>query len=197
LSIVAFLHCSLLYRTLFEVDKMIQLALLHLWLLLVPALAGMTKTGTLCTVTPSGTKDDSPSIMDAFKQCGQNGQIEITTGDYTIAKVMDVLDLKNCDISIRGKLTWSDDIQYWVRNSVSVTYSQRSTAFRLGGENFTLQGHGEALFFGNGQKWYDVNRDGSNMAGRPISLTLWHAKNVWIDGITWRQSQFWYVSSTT
>ncbi|KAI4632965.1 hypothetical protein J4E80_000325 [Alternaria sp. BMP 0032] len=172
---------------------MIQLALLHLWLLLVPALAGMTKTGTLCTVTPSGTKDDSPSIMDAFKQCGQNGQIEITTGDYTIAKVMDVLDLKNCDISIRGKLTWSDDIQYWVRNSVSVTYSQRSTAFRLGGENFTLQGHGEALFFGNGQKWYDVNRDGSNMAGRPISLTLWHAKNVWIDGITWRQSQFWHT----
>jgi len=172
---------------------MIQLALLHLWLLLVPALAGMTKTGTLCTVTPSGTKDDSPSIMDAFKQCGQNGQIEITTGDYTIAKVMDVLDLKNCDISIRGKLTWSDDIQYWVRNSVSVTYSQRSTAFRLGGENFTLQGHGEALFFGNGQKWYDVNRDGSNMAGRPISLTLY----VWIDGITWRQSQFWYVSTTT
>ncbi|KAI4662535.1 uncharacterized protein J4E79_004825 [Alternaria viburni] len=156
---------------------MIQLTLLHLWLLLVPALAGMTKTGTLCTVTPSGTKDDSPFIMDAFKQCGQNGQIEITKGDYTIAKVMDVLDLNNCDISIRGKLTWSDDIQYWVRNSVSVTYSQRSTAFRLGGENFTLQGHGEALFFGNGQKWYDVNRDGSNMAGRPISLTLWHAKN--------------------
>ncbi|KAI4922684.1 hypothetical protein J4E90_001117 [Alternaria incomplexa] len=153
---------------------MIQLTLLHLWLLLVPALAGMTKTGTLCTVTPSGTKDDSPFIMDAFKQCGQNGQIEITKGDYTIAKVMDVLDLNNCDISIRGKLTWSDDIQYWVRNSVSVTYSQRSTAFRLGGENFTLQGHGEALFFGNGQKWYDVNRDGSNMAGNSKNI---HVKN--------------------
>jgi galacturan 1,4-alpha-galacturonidase len=161
--------------------------LYRLCLLAVPSLAGMTKTGTLC-------KDDSPSIMDAFKQCGQDGQIEITSGDYTIAKVMDVLNLKNCDISIRGKLTWSDDIQYWVRNSVGVTYAQRSTAFRLGGENFTLLGHGEALFHGNGQKWYDANKDGSNMAGRPISLTLWYAKNVWVDGITWRQSQFWYVT---
>jgi galacturan 1,4-alpha-galacturonidase len=163
----------------------------QLCLLATTAFAGMTKNGSLCTVTPSGSKDDSPLLMDAFKQCGQNGQIEVTAGDYTIAKVMDVLDLKNCDISIRGKLTWSDDIQYWVRNSVGVTYSSRSTAWRLGGENFTIQGHGQALFFGNGQKWYDQNKNGSNMNGRPISLTLWKAKNVWVDGITWRQSQFW------
>ncbi|KAJ4363129.1 hypothetical protein N0V83_010249 [Neocucurbitaria cava] len=89
--------------------------------------------------------------MDAFKQCGQDGQIEITSGDYTIAK----------------------------------------TAFRIGGDNFTIQGHGEAFFFGNGQKWYDQNRNNGNQAGRPISFTLWNAKNVWIDGITWRQPQFW------
>lgn len=165
--------------------------LLQLWLMALPTLAGMTKSGSLCTVTPSDSKDDSPALMDAFKQCGQNGQIEVTEGDYIIAKVMDVLNLKNCDISIRGKLTWNDDIQYWLRNSVGVTYASRSTAFRLGGENFTLLGHGQALFFGNGQKWYDQNRGNSNQNGRPISLTLWKAKNVWIDGITWRQPQFW------
>lgn len=163
----------------------------NLWLLAVPALAGMTKNGTLCTVTPSGSADDSTSLMDAFKQCGQNGQIEITSGDYNIAKVMDVLNLKNCDISMRGKFTWSDNLQYWINNSIDVTYQGRSTAWRLGGENFTLQGHGETLFFGNGQKWYDKNQNGSNMKGRPISLTLWKAKNAWIDGITWRQVQFW------
>ena len=62
--------------------------LLQLWLFFVAsAFAGMIKSGSLCTVTPSGSKDDSPSIMDAFKQCGQDGQIEITSGDYTIAKV--------------------------------------------------------------------------------------------------------------
>lgn len=157
----------------------------------VGALAGMTKTGSLCTVTPSGGSDDSGFIMDAFKQCGQNGQIEIAAGDYTIAKVMDFLTLKNCDISIRGKLTWTADINYWTKNSIGVSYAQRSTAFRLGGDTFSIRGHGEALFFGNGQAWYDVNKNGSNMAGRPISLTLWKAKNALVDGITWRQTQFW------
>jgi hypothetical protein len=71
--------------------------------------------------------------MDAFKQCGQDGQIDVTEGAYTIAKVMDVLDLKNCEISIRGTLTWNDDIQHWLRNSIGVTYASRSTAWRLGG----------------------------------------------------------------
>lgn len=167
---------------------------LQLCVLFHIALAGMTRNGTLCTVTPSGSNDDSPSLLSAFSQCGQNGQIEVLAGDYTIGKVMDVLNLKNCDISVRGKFTWTDDIQYWVKNSIGVTYSGRSTAWRLGGENFTLRGNGETLFFGNGQKWYDANKNGSNMNGRPISLTLWKAKNVVVDGITWRQSQFWYVS---
>jgi polygalacturonase len=106
---------------------------------------------------------------------------------------MDVLDLQNCDISIKGKLTWNDDIQYWLRNSISVTYAQRSTAWRLGGTNFSLRGHGKALFFGNGQKWYDQNRNNGNQAGRPIALTLWKAKHVFMDGFTFRQPQFWHT----
>ena len=64
--------------------KVVQLLLLFAG----TALAGMNKTGTLCTVTPTGGKDDTPDIMAAFKQCGQNGQIELVEGDYTIAKVM-------------------------------------------------------------------------------------------------------------
>src|SRR5690242_4023395 len=113
------------------------ITILQLWLLLAArVLAGMNKTGSLCTVTPSGSKDDSTYIMDAFKQCGTNGQVEITEGEFTIAKVMDVT-LKNCDVSIRGTLTWNDDIQYWLKNSISVTYASRSTAWRIGGENFS------------------------------------------------------------
>ncbi|KAF2242895.1 glycoside hydrolase family 28 protein [Trematosphaeria pertusa] len=154
----------------------------------------MTKEGSLCTVTPNGGgKDDAISIMDAFKQCGKNGQIEITEGDFTIAKVMDYLNLENCDISIKGKLTWSTDMNYWKGACMGVTYAQRCTAFRLGGTNFNVRGHGKALFHGNGQTWIDANRNGSNMQGRPINFTLWKAKNVLVDGITWRQSQFWHT----
>ncbi|KAF2648859.1 glycoside hydrolase family 28 protein [Lophiostoma macrostomum CBS 122681] len=173
---------------------MAAFTLLQLLLLIaIPVFGAMNKTGSLCTVTPSGGKDDSTFIMDAFKQCGKNGQIEITEGDYTIAKVMDYLNLENCDISIRGHLTWNDDIQYWLKNSISVTYAQRSTAFRLGGTNVAIRGHGQALFFGNGQKWYDQNRNNGNQAGRPISFTLWKANSFFVDGITWRQPQFWHT----
>jgi galacturan 1,4-alpha-galacturonidase len=88
-------------------------------------------------------------------------------------------------------LIWSTDIQYWLRNSISVVYAGRSTAWRVGGVNITMKGYGKALFNGNGQLWIDQNKNAGNQDGRPISLTLWKAKNILVDGITWRQPQFW------
>lgn len=158
----------------------------------VSALAALNKTGSTCTVTPLDTgKDDTPQILDAFKQCGTDGKVVLTEGLFNIGQVMRTTDLNNCDIEIHGTLKWSSDIQYWLRNSISVTYAGRSTAWQLGGVNISLRGFGKALFDGNGQLWYDQNRNQGNQNGRPISLTLWHAKNVLVDGITWRQSQFW------
>ncbi len=159
-----------------------------------PALAAVNVTGTDCVVTPlggTGKVDDTPQILDAFKKCGQDGTIKFMEGDYQIGQVMDVLNLKNCDIDIYGTFIWSTDIQYWLSHSISVTYSGRSTAWRIGGTNIAIRGHGKALFNGNGQKWYDQNQNKGNQNGRPISLTLWHATNILVDGITWRQPQFW------
>ncbi|KAK6951938.1 hypothetical protein Daesc_006463 [Daldinia eschscholtzii] len=162
------------------------------------ASAALNVTGSTCTVTPlpaSGGRepDDSQQILDAFKQCGKNGKVILEEGLFHIGKVMDLKDLSNVDIEIHGTLRWSSDIQYWLRNSIGVEYAQRSTAWRIGGQDISIRGFGKALFDGQGQLWYDQNRGGSNQAGRPISLTLWHAKNVFIDGITWRQSQFWHT----
>src|SRR6186713_1527523 len=166
--------------------KMLLHHLSALLLLSTTVLAALNKTGTLCTVTPVGSGDDTPQILDAFKQCGQGGSINFTSGTYSINKVMDTTNLRNVDISIYGKWVWSTDVQYWLRNSISVTYAGRSTAWRIGGENITLRGHGRALFDGNGQTWYDQNRNQGNQNGRPISLTLWYARNMVVDGITWR-----------
>lgn len=162
-----------------------------LGLLCGAALADMVQDGSTCTVTP-GSDDDTPSILSAFQECGRDGHIIIEEGDYMVRQVMDTQDLLNVHIDIYGHLEWSgDNIAYWLANSFSVEYSSLSTAWLLGGTNITMLGHGQALFFGNGQIWYDQNQDQSNQPGRPISLTLWHASDVWIDGITWRQSQFW------
>jgi len=129
--------------------------------------------------------------MDAYKRCGNGGSIEFTAGTFYIGKVMDWSNLRNVDIKILGKWVWSTNIQYWLSNSISVTYSGRSTAWRVTGENITIRGYGQSMFDGNGQTWYDQNRNQGNQNGRPISLTIWKAKNILIDGLTWRQPQFW------
>lgn len=170
--------------------------LLSLLALAHSASAALNVTGSTCTVTPleAGTgkePDDTPQILEAFKQCGNNGKVILSEGMFHIGQVMDLKDLSNVDVEIHGTLRWSSDIQYWLRSSISVEYAQRSTAWRIGGQGISIRGFGKALFDGQGQLWYDENRSGSNQNGRPISLTLWHAKNVFIDGITWRQSQFW------
>ena len=164
----------------------------------LPALthAALNVTGSTCTVTPlpmtgNTEPDDTPQILQAFKTCGTNGKIVLTEGMFHIGQVMDTLSFNNVDIEIHGTLRWSSNIQYWLRSSLPVTYASRSTAWRVGGTDIRIRGFGKALFDGQGQLWYDQNRNGSNQNGRPISLTLWHAKNVLVDGITWRQAQFW------
>ncbi|KAF6745140.1 exo-rhamnogalacturonase B [Ephemerocybe angulata] len=147
------------------------------------------------TQVPSGGKppDDTPRILDVFKRCQTNASITLSEGFWYIGQVMDTLNFRDVEINLLGRFEWSTDIQYWLRNSISVTYAQRSTAWRLGGTNVQLLGHGKALFFGNGQTWYDQNQNQGNQAGRPISLTVWRGTNILIDGITWRQPQFWHT----
>ncbi|KAL2196294.1 glycoside hydrolase family 28 protein [Corynascus similis CBS 632.67] len=189
--------------------------LLVLSTIVLPASAAMVKEGSKCTVTPLtettaleerdvGTAelvearqsriDDTPQILEAFSQCGQDGTIVIEEGTYHIRQVMDTMDLRNVSIEIYGTLIWSaDNLDYWRRASFDVTYAQRQTAWRIGGRDITMRGFGKALFDGNGQAWIDLANGASNLNGRPISLTVWYGTNVWIDGITWRMAQFWHT----
>jgi galacturan 1,4-alpha-galacturonidase len=176
-----------------KMQVLLQLPLLLL--LMSPALAAITQIGTTCTVTPlssdttSSTADDTPQILTAFKSCGKDGSITFEDGTYHINQIMDIT-LSNSTVILRGTWIWSTDIQYWLSHSISVVYAGRSTAWRIGGENFNILGQG-VVFDGNGQKWYDQNKNAGNQNGRPISFTLWNARNAVVDGITWRQVQFW------
>ncbi|KAH8908662.1 glycoside hydrolase family 28 protein [Coniochaeta sp. PMI_546] len=142
----------------------------------------------------AATVDDTPQMLEAFKKCGKDGTIIFTEGTFNIRQVMNTTDLSNCDISIYGKFVWSaDNIAYWQRSTYSVTYAGRSTAWLFGGKNVSMRGYGKALFDGNGQTWIDQNKNNANQNGRPISLTVWKGTNIYIDGITWRQAQFWHT----
>ena len=43
-----------------------------------------------------------------------------------------------------------------------------------------------------GQVWYDENRNNSNQPGRPIAITFYNSTNLFVDGLTWHQTQFWH-----
>ncbi|KAJ7154663.1 polygalacturonase [Mycena filopes] len=161
------------------------------------ALAGhVVKRDTTCTVHPSGNfTDDSPAIIDAFALCGQGGKIEFLNETYWIEKVMNTTGLNDVQIDLRGTLLWSAaNISYWLNNSLPTGYQNQSSAWFLGGNNITFDGHGFGTFDGNGQIWYDFTKGVSNLAGRPHALTIWETNNSTFKGIRFVQSQMWTMT---
>ncbi|KAK4192998.1 putative galacturan 1,4-alpha-galacturonidase A [Podospora australis] len=139
--------------------------------------------------------DDTPQLLEAFKQCGKDGIVILSPGNYSIRQVMNTTSLSNCSIEMHSAtLVWSvDNISYWRSRCFSVTYAGRCTAWLLGGRDVSLRGFGTTLFDGNGQTWIDLAKGQANLDGRPISLTVWRGTNIFIDGITWRMAQFWHT----
>jgi galacturan 1,4-alpha-galacturonidase len=44
---------------------------------------------------------------------------------------------------------------------------------------------------GNGQAWYTQNKGNSNEPRRPITITFYNSTNLYIDGLSFVQPQFW------
>ena len=169
------------------------------------------RDGSSCTVYPeppsdSGQpQDDAPSILQAFQDCGANGNVVLTDNLFHINQVMNTTNLVNCDVSLYGEMIWSSDVSYWRSNSYSVDFQNQSTAWLFGGTNVTLQGFGQGRFNGQGlilpcrinltntgQVWYDENMGTANQPGRPIAITFFDSTNLLVDGLTWSQPQFWH-----
>ena len=157
--------------------------------LFMAAVRGAVSGGpAICRVTPSGS-DDAGAIIEAFDRCGRDGRIEFAAGTFRVGRVMNTTGLRNCLVDMRqATLQFSADTDYWLANSLDVEFQDQSTAWLLGGRNVTLLG-GE--LDGNGQVWYDENRNRSNQPGRPIGLTIFQSDGVLVDGLTFTQPQFW------
>jgi len=52
---------------------------------------------------PNST-DDTPVVLNAFKECGQGGNIVFLNQTYHINSVMNTTDLKDCDIDLYGTM---------------------------------------------------------------------------------------------
>ncbi|KZT30285.1 glycoside hydrolase family 28 protein [Neolentinus lepideus HHB14362 ss-1] len=157
----------------------------------------VNKTGSICTVIPSvDGSDDTPAIISAFEQCGQDGSVTFINETYHIESVMQTTGLNNVTVHLYGTLLWGTDTGYWRNNSLQLGYQNQTTAWIFGGNNITFMGHGYGTFDGNGQIWYDLAQNESNMPGRPIGFTIANTTNSVFSGIRFVQSQFWSTAIT-
>ncbi|KAG8741328.1 hypothetical protein FRC10_002990 [Ceratobasidium sp. 414] len=169
----------------------------------------MMKRDSQCILTPGGEGvDDSPAILDAFKQCGHNGHIVFQNTTYHIEKVMNTTGLVNCVVDIKGTLLVGGSyVMFAMRILIGSLRVNQTSAWFLGGTNLTVQGFGYGTFDGNGQAHalvsclspgprsrYDYTKGVSNLAGRPHALTIWGAKNSLFQGLRFVQSQMWTMT---
>lgn len=115
------------------------------------------KRNKICTVIGGGDPqgDDTPSILEAFAACREDGHIIFENMTYYVGTVMNTTGLKNVDIEVKGTLLWSTDVEYWLANSLPVGFQNQTSAWYLGGEGLHMYGHGYGTLDGNGQVWYD------------------------------------------
>ncbi|POS77594.1 polygalacturonase [Diaporthe helianthi] len=165
----------------------------------VTTAASVARQAKTCTVKAGGSNatDDAPAIIEAFRECSQDATVIFEPTTYHINSVMNVTWLQNVKIDLQGTLLWGTNISYWLENSLPVGYQNQSTAFILGGDGITLDGHGHGTFNGNGDDWYRFIRqqpNSSNYPGRPHAITLDGLTNSVIHGVRFLRSQMWTMS---
>lgn len=159
-----------------------------------------------CVVPAKGDgTDDSVAILEAFCDCQRDSEIVFQNTTYNIAKVMNVTNLENVKIEVHGTLVWSEDIDYWLENSLPIgpgkdqnsyppaAYQNQTTAFILGGKDLYVEGFGHGTFDGSGQVWYDFVKGESNYPNRPHAIVI-TATNSYFHGLRWIQPQMWTVT---
>lgn len=172
---------------------------MNLWFLAlcIPLVnAWVVNHGTTCILYPEALMhngqpvDDSPSIQQAFEMCGTNGTVIFSDNTFHVNTVLNTTNLLNCDVRLRGELRFSTNIPYWRTHALSVVLQDQVTAWLFGGTNVNFYGEG-GFYNGQGQAWYDANRNESNQPGRPMSITFYNSTNLLVDRLRIIQPQFW------
>jgi galacturan 1,4-alpha-galacturonidase len=76
------------------------------------------------------------------------------------------IKLNNALLDVHGWISFSDDIDHWVKNRVPFEFQNLALAWIIEGENYTLDGNDKGGIYGNGQVWYEWAKDEGNKYGR-------------------------------
>lgn len=88
------------------------------------------------------------------------------------------MHLEDSLLSVSGWISFSDDIDHWVKNRVPIEFQNLALAWIITGHNYVLDGHGSGGIYGNGQVWYDWAKDEGNKYGRPMSFAIINSTDV-------------------
>jgi galacturan 1,4-alpha-galacturonidase len=129
----------------------------------------------VCTLQPKGNgRDDAPSLLAAAHKCNYGGKVVLPADqNFTIASPLDLTFLKNVDLEIAGRITFTNDTDYWQNNSYYMTYQNATTFWLIGGEDVNVYGGG--TLDGNGQAWYDLYAK-NPLILRPILFVIYGAR---------------------
>ncbi|KAF2732943.1 pectin lyase-like protein [Polyplosphaeria fusca] len=145
---------------------------------------------TCCVESHGGGKDDSEYILTAIKDCNNGGHVVFSANtQYMISTALDLTFLKNIDLDIQGQILFSNDTNYWQKNSFKHVFQNASTFFQLGGEDVNVYGGG--TLDGNGQVWYDLHAKDIYTL-RPILFGTINLHNGTISDLNLRHSPQWY-----
>lgn len=82
-----------------------------------------------------------------------------------------ILELQDSVLDLHGWLSFTTDIEYWIKNRIEIEFQNQSLAFVIKGNNFVLDGNDKGGIDGNGQAWYDYAEDAGNVFGRYAFLS--------------------------
>ncbi|PPQ93854.1 hypothetical protein CVT25_013563 [Psilocybe cyanescens] len=167
--------------------------------LILPSVAGAESFGSLskpkfppgkppkisCILTASGA-DDAPNFLKAVEVCPTVTIPKSTT--LNIETRLNMTGLRDKHINLEGTIKFSPDIPYWSGNGFFIPFQTQITFWLLGGENILFDGGG--TLDGSGQKPSNSAKNSSLL--RPITLTVFQAKDVLIENIHMINSPEWH-----
>ncbi|KAF2660913.1 glycoside hydrolase family 28 protein [Lophiostoma macrostomum CBS 122681] len=148
-----------------------------------------------CTVHPgkSNATDDVPTIVQAFKDCGSNGNVVFPAGNtYHINSRLNPV-LNDVTIDWQGEWLFSEDLDYWRNNSYHIEFQNHAAGFVITGDHIRIDGHGTGGIDGNGQVWYYAER-GNPPPGRPMPFVFWNVSDVTVKNFHVVQPQLWSIN---
>jgi len=135
-------------------------------------------------------KDDAPNFLKAVDECGKGGVIYMPDSNYTIAQPL-WINLEGSVLDLHGFMSFTQDVDYWVHNSIKLGFQNQSLAWVVTGRDYVLDGNDKGGIHGGGGIWYSTFNSTSNAPGRPMSLTIGHSTNVVVKNWSVLQPAFW------